>query len=632
MRTRAGWLGFVGLLAVLVCSQVSSAYFLDSERRFDIRVRAYSQLGIMTENSESKGCPTAQQLAKAKGDKFATARLMSTCPPEYDMGSLAQHRNFYNPEFDANLTDFMHWAGADEFKFRFAWWGFYDGIYDYLDPQWNKNRQNSHTRYSESDNVHGESYSFSDQGKNPRHYYASRNRINELYFDYTHGPLFFRVGRQAISWGESDTVALLDVMNPFDITLNPFFSDPDEARIPLWTFRSTIKLAESLGPMSSLFADVYLVPGVIDTTIALAPLQGGMSPFGPDVADPQLNVTGQGAVASFVQTVIVDHTPETRWGNSRWGLRLAGVLLRDYTVQAWFLRTFNQQPAPVISNASAFGLFTKGQTTLVDDRGNKVPSCPNGFFGGRPCRKAAPAVTILEHRLESVVGLAATWFSPPVNGILKWEIEYFNGEAAVIPQQNLNPRVQLPAAVRKGEPPNTVAIADYLRWVVGYDRNFFVRWLNPTNSFIVVASYNSQFNLSEKGGKDFRNGNAKPGHPQTRMGPIPGNAQCQGKQSFTNPFCIHVDPHDYEDAYQYEGFLTTTVRSDYMHGRLTPSITLINDISGYWAWAVGATFRINDNLITSLNYVGIESPWRKSGLATFRAHDMVQLRVTAQLN
>src|SRR2546425_8548615 len=55
--------------------------------------------------------------------------------------SLAQHRNFYNPEFDARLTKYMRWTdnvpglsllSPDEFKFHFAWWGSYDGIYDYL--------------------------------------------------------------------------------------------------------------------------------------------------------------------------------------------------------------------------------------------------------------------------------------------------------------------------------------------------------------------------------------------------------------------------------------------------------------------------------------------------------------------
>ena len=44
---------------------------------------------------------------------------------------------------------------------------------------------------------------------------ASTNCISS----YAKGPVFFRVGRQAISWGESDTVAMLDQNNPFDLTL-----------------------------------------------------------------------------------------------------------------------------------------------------------------------------------------------------------------------------------------------------------------------------------------------------------------------------------------------------------------------------------------------------------------------------
>ena len=64
--------------------------------------------------------------------------------------------------------------------------------------------------------------------------------------------------------------------------------------------------------------------------------------------------------------------------------------------------------------------------------------------------------------------------------------------------------------------------------VIGYDRNFFARWLNPSNSFILVMAYNSSFNLSEKGGMDFRNANPKFGHPNTRNGPIKGVPGCQG--------------------------------------------------------------------------------------------------------
>jgi hypothetical protein len=561
------------------------------------------------------------------------AIVRTITPPAYQAGTLGQHRNFYNPEFDANLTDFMGWSGAEQFKFRFAWWGFYDGIYDYLDEEWDDRARSYRTRFAESDYPANESYRFNDSYKRARGIYAHRNRINELYIDYTKGPFFLRVGRQAISWGESDTIALLDVSNPFDLTLGApgFFQDVEEARIPLWTIRSTYKLIDNWGPMSSVFADAYLVPGPIDTTVPINPMTAGISPFNPDVNDPHDNIIAQGAVASQIHTVLVDRIPSRTWANSRWGARLTGVLFRDYTVQGWFFRTFNQAPAPLITNAAAFDLLSRGKTTFVDARGRRCDPA----VSGATCVRKAPAVTLLNRRLESVVGIAATWFSQPVNGIVKGEIEYFINELAVIPELNLNPRVQLPKAIRApGEKnlKNHIPTADYVRWVIGYDRNFFVRALNPTNSFILVASYNSFFNLSEKAGRDYRAANPKPGHPQTRLGPIPGNPLCQGAQARTNPLCIHVDPHDFEDAYQYEGFLQTTVQTDYMHGKLNPRITVIADISGIFGFAPSLVYRITDNLLVSASYLAIESTGRKAGLATFRAHDMLQLRVTAQLN
>ena len=39
----------------------------------------------------------------------------------------------------------------EDFKFRFAWWGFYDGLYDYLNGPWNFNRRNVKVRQSQSD-------------------------------------------------------------------------------------------------------------------------------------------------------------------------------------------------------------------------------------------------------------------------------------------------------------------------------------------------------------------------------------------------------------------------------------------------------------------------------------------------
>src|SRR5437867_3586774 len=234
MRT---WAGGLVLGLVLGVASSAQAYFLGGNRNFDLRARVYSQLGIMMDDAEKDQ------------------------PTRYKIGDLAQHRNFYNPEFDARLTRYMRWTddvpglsllSPDEFKFRFAWWGFYDGLYDYLDPEWNNARKAYKARFAETDNVNKDSFLFNDQNKNPRHVYASRNRINELYLDYTKGRLFTRAGRQAISWGESDDIALLDVTNLFDLTLGVpgLIEDLEEARIPVWPLRNTVKMLDDCGALS----------------------------------------------------------------------------------------------------------------------------------------------------------------------------------------------------------------------------------------------------------------------------------------------------------------------------------------------------------------------------------------------
>jgi hypothetical protein len=697
MRTWAGWLA-LGVAAVLGCEATSEAYYLDKGRNFDVRARAYSQLGILTENSARQGCG----IVKAADGTILFREDPRTCPPEYSAGDLGQHRNFYNPEFDAKLTDYTKWSqdvpylsrvAPDDLKFRFAWWGFYDGLYDYLNPEWDQRRRNPNlqfyntmppavrrvptnrygiARFSESDDVNGESYFFNDENKNPRHIYASRNRINELYIDYTKGPVFVRVGRQAISWGESDTIALLDVQNPFDLLLGApgFFQDVDEARIPLWTLRTTVKLVDNWKFLSSGFIDAYMVPGPIDTTVPINPITYGVSPFNPDQPNPQANLfIGPTARQSVNQdpalhTVIVDQLPENNWSNTRWGVRLQGLLFRDYTVQAWFFRTFNQAPVPLLSSRPGFVLASgnpaKGvepMTTLVDDRGFRTPVCLDssgnavpkktatgasnaGVLGrtpaGRSCSWKAPVVTTLARRLESVIGLAGTWYSDMLNGIVRAEAEYFVDELAFIPGVNLNARSQIPFAFRKGlgyktNIINTIPKADYLRWVIAYDRFFFFRPLNPTNSFVLSMAFNSQFNLSEKGGRDFRLPLAKPGKRQARSIANGLSDQCTGKDAKNNPLCVTAVPHDFEDAYQYEGFLTTAIQTDMMHGKLSPRVAIITDVSGIFAFQPTFTYRVTDNFLFSATYLAIATQ-RKAGLGTFRAHDMVQLRATVQLN
>jgi hypothetical protein len=318
---------------------------------------------------------------------------------------------------------------------------------------------------------------------------------------------------------------------------------------------------------------------------------------------------------------------------------LTGVVARDYTVQGWFFRTFNQAPAPVLQGPGPIARVWVGglKPTQTDDRGFRVPDCNNGRTpAGRPCGQKLPAVTVLERDLESSFGTAATWFSQPLNAVIRTQLSFFWNEVAFIPKKQLNPRSQLPVCNQKmadagfplvpdvtcveNKPRSEAARANYMRFVVGYDRFFFFRPLNPSNSFVLVGAFNGQVNMSAINGPDYRNPNAKPGHPQTRQADP------------ANQLSVYVDPHDFEDQYLFEGFAQVALQTDYLHGRLSPRFVLIADVAGTLGLAPSFTYRFSDNLLGQVNYLNIYSPGRKAGLGTFRAHDMVQFRLTAQLN
>ncbi len=622
MRTRAGWLT-LALVVVLSAATPSHAYFLDPARNFDVRLRSYTQTVLMTEGS-GPDWPAGGQ---------------------YHTGTWAGQRNFYNPEFDAKLTDYMGWMGAispEDFKFRFAWWGFYDPLYDLPDSVFNKNRKNLLARISQSDDPKKESFAFNDENKNPRHIYGSRNRINELYLDYTKGRLFLRVGRQTLSWGESDDIVFLDVTQQFDLTQGApgFFQDLDEARIPFWALRGTYKLIDNWEWLSSFFGEAYLVPGPIDTTVPTDPIVGGVSPYSPDQDDPEKQIPGAAPLnlRPGLHTVVVSRLPPNTWANTRWGIRFQGVVNRDYTVQTYFYRTFNGAPAPLLTTPSALNLSLTGDPanggrklppTLIDNRGFRVADCFDNTSGarlakpanplvskfghtpsGRPCSWGWPVTTILERRLESVAGVAASWYSPMVRGVIRTEAEYFKDELAVIPSMNINAASQLPGS----SVVNHVPKADYLRGVLGYDTFFFFRPINPSNSITYSAAMHFQWNTSDHVGHHYRNAQTKPGLPAS------------GPSGQTAP------DKNFEDAYTWDSlYLTQAFQTDFMHGKLTPRIVILMYTSGIYAFAPDITYRLTDNLLFDLRYMGITAE-RRSGLATFREHDQVQLRLTFQLN
>src|SRR5438552_16631233 len=103
-------------LAVLGAGSAAHAYYLDQSRNFDVRLRTYSQVAIETESSRES-------------------------PPTLSPGDLFSQRNFYNPELDANLTNYVgstqkapsfSRTAPDELNCQLGRLGCHAGISDYL--------------------------------------------------------------------------------------------------------------------------------------------------------------------------------------------------------------------------------------------------------------------------------------------------------------------------------------------------------------------------------------------------------------------------------------------------------------------------------------------------------------------
>ncbi|MFN8545211.1 MAG: DUF1302 family protein [Candidatus Binatia bacterium] len=613
----------IAVLGTVLLPRPSGAVYLDAGHHLSLRARLYTEAALATEHSEPQTTPARSAF------------------------QLVSHRTFFNPEVEGDLPPWLS-LGLDDVSFRVALWGFYDGIYDYGPGQYDRARQAIQARFTDG-RTDSAPVTRTDQLVDTRKLYTYQPdpvlgrdngaghvadlpfRLNEAYLNFTKGPLFVRAGRQTISWGESDTIALLDQSNPFSLSraLPGIFQDIDEARIPLWMLRGTYRLFDVWGPVSGAFLDAYLVPGSIDTTVSPTPIPTA-SPYAPAESDPQQFVTAFTAFlpASLqplltqqlggLQFVEYDHLPPRTMGNSRYGARIEGLIGRTYTTSVWFYRTLAQTPVPrfLPLDVTRAPLFTGG-------------------------RGAGPSQLVTEtvHGLTTVFGTACSFFSEPLNGVIRGEVEYFLDEPAFVPSENIpfqallrGPQlrrllaglgVQVPAGPDQGRVPR----ADMLRFEVGYDRFFFLRPLNPTNAFTLVTAVVGSWNLSETfTGTDYRYyGQRKATDAGLRVGV--NTTELGGLADVAK---LRTVDTDFVDLHPLEWFSQTTLQTDYLHGRVTPRVTAIVNGRGTYAFPVSLVYRWSDTLLFELRYVPIAGGFFGTGF--FRDRDQVSARATLLLN
>jgi hypothetical protein len=208
----------------------------------------------------------------------------------YHKGNLVQHRNFLTLEWRHNLNrlsrempvtslaaQFLNLDALDYYlNMRFE----YDAVWKYGSNATDTQRsggKNHNDKYwgRVSEEYPGQWSLYKEFG-----FESSRRRVKEAlyqlrlfeaYVNITKGPLFIRIGRQNLSWGEADVFRLLDQINPLDNNFGGFTTALDERRIPLDMIRAQWSFG-TVGPVGDLTLEGFFSSD--QETAARATLQG----------------------------------------------------------------------------------------------------------------------------------------------------------------------------------------------------------------------------------------------------------------------------------------------------------------------------------------------------------------------
>ena len=147
--------------------------------------------------------------------------------------------------------------------------------------------------------------------------------LKELYMDFDTQYVWLRMGKQQVSWGQSDGLRLLDIINPLDktwhgISLNePYLDAFDNLRESLWMARLTLKSPWETDNLNDVQLELLWLPGDFvgsEFVGHINPAHGSPYNFEPDVFNSE-NVTP---------------------GGQEWGARLMG----KYRGLEWSLNYF----------------------------------------------------------------------------------------------------------------------------------------------------------------------------------------------------------------------------------------------------------------------------------------------------
>ncbi len=141
------------------------------------------------------------------------------------------------------------------------------------------------------------------------------NEFRELYVDIRQGPLFLRVGKQQVVWGESDGLRMADIINPLDLSWHYLWENWEDTRIGLPMIRAIYALTPKTD-LEFVWAPVSFEPTKFagkGSYWEIPPLgKGGTFPLIPGVLDVPIQ---QGDVPTSMKNGSVGGKVKTSFGS-----------------------------------------------------------------------------------------------------------------------------------------------------------------------------------------------------------------------------------------------------------------------------------------------------------------------------
>jgi hypothetical protein len=366
------------------------------------------------------------------------------------------------------------------------------------------------------------------------------------------------------------------MINPLDNTFGGPFEDLDDRRIPLWMLRGSYTIG-TIGPISSAMIEAFWVPGSWDVRVSpVAPAGTAYSAPFPDV----------GMALKIVH-------PAKRLSNSRWGVRVMGLL------------------------GGSFNFTLAHYKTFSDTLGVRV-----GVTPGLPVLLSTnDAWQEIVFKDVQITGASFNYCEPRTDIIFRGEVAWFWDEPALIPDENLklsDTTIPLPPVIvdllsdLMGQdlamlgfdslPVNptggTIPKKDILRFMIGLDKYMWIRSLNKRTTFFLSLQYFGQWV------SDYDN----------RM-----------KQ----PFALYPKPLDFAAIREIEGTFTFLANTNYLNGRITPQLVVAYDIRGAWLVMPSVLF-LREPFRFMVQYSAIAGQF--TGFGGFRDRDQLTFILTYLFN